>query len=256
MSYQVLSGRMNMALDHYLAVNIKQGENPILRFYGWQPFCLSLGFHQKTDGICFDRLHDDGFTAVRRPTGGSAIFHSHELTYSLIIPGPGAEHHFIYQEFHKILAAALKKMGYNINLHEEQSSSPCLNKGADSFACFNRPAFTEIKFNGRKLVGSAQKIYPTSLLQHGSILIGRTQDMIIRYISDKPEKLEKYDKVLKNSSICLQEIIKKDISPVEIAENIIKQFAANGQNSIYYQSPAEMELEIAGKGSLQFDVTK
>ena len=217
---------------------------------------LVLGFHQKTDGICFERLHDDSFSVVRRPTGGSAIFHSHELTYSLIIPGSEADHHFIYQEFHKILAAALKGMGYEIELHEQQNSSPYLNRGADSFACFNRPAFTEIKFNGRKLVGSAQKIYPNSLLQHGSILIGRTQDTIIRYISGKPEILEKYEQVLKNSSICLQEIIEKDISPVEISENIIKQFAVDGQNSIYYQSPVEMELEIAGKGSLQFDVTK
>ena len=247
---------MNMALDHYFAGNIKKDADPILRFYGWKPFCLSLGFHQKTDGISFENLYNDGFTAVRRPTGGSAIFHSHELTYSMIIPGSGIDHHSIYQEFHKILGRALQQMGYAVQLHDEQDSSRYLNKGAETFACFNRPAFTEIKYNGRKLVGSAQKIYPDSLLQHGSILIGRTQNRIIHYISDKPEVKAKYEQVLKTSSICLHDIKKKDISAEEISKNIIKQFAAYGQNSIYYKSPLEMELDTAERGSLQFEVTR
>jgi lipoate-protein ligase A len=253
-SRQDFAGDINMALDHYLAENIRPGDDPVLRFYGWQPYCLSLGFHQSADDVSFEKLYQEGYTAVRRPTGGSAIFHSHELTYSLIIPKPFTDHHFIYEEFHKLLAEALKGLGYDIELHKQHSGGSYLNRGADTFACFNRPAFTEIKYQNKKLVGSAQKIYPNSLLQHGSILIGRMQNKVVRYLSGSSEYLKKYEKILEKSSTCLQEINGKEISPDEISEFIIKQFAADGRNSIYYRLPEDNELKTALAESAQFRI--
>ncbi|WP_456442808.1 lipoate--protein ligase family protein, partial [Caldithrix abyssi] len=90
-----------MALDFYLAQNIQENDPPVLRFYGWQPYCLSLGYHQDEKFIDFSALEQKGYHAVRRPTGGSAILHSEELTYGLMAPRMEINVHAIYYLFHK-----------------------------------------------------------------------------------------------------------------------------------------------------------
>jgi len=185
-----------MSLDYYYALQVEKTNTPMIRFYGWDPFCLSLGKHQSDSEIDLVSLKSDGYELVRRPTGGSAIFHSDELTYSLLVPGRDLHHQEIYQFFHERLHTALLKYCSEIKL-AKQAQPYRLNQGEGTFACFNRSAFSELQINSKKIVGSAQKILKNSLLQHGSIMLGPDHLRIINYI--KTEKNIK-DRLAQNLS--------------------------------------------------------
>ena len=109
-----------MALDFSLAQKLVPSDDPILRFYGWEPVCLSLGHHQDASEVDLTQLAKDHVDIVRRPTGGSAILHAQELTYSLIVAGENSRHHTIYAAFHHLLASTLRDLGYPVQLHQEK----------------------------------------------------------------------------------------------------------------------------------------
>ncbi len=246
MPYESFNGAFNMALDYFLARNIAETDDPILRFYGWSPWTLSLGKHQDPTEIDFSALKETGFYCVRRPTGGSAILHADELTYSLIIPGKAVKHHEIYSFLHRRLAAALNLLGYNVHLNETGGDSNYLNKGTDTFACFNRAAKSEIQFNGRKVVGSAQKLYRASLLQHGSVLIGEAQYAITDLLHLSPAEREKQGRFLREKSIVLDEIKPGPLNPVRIAEKLLDVLQYDF-DEIVYRYPDKAELSGAGQ---------
>ena len=236
-----------MALDYSLARSASQNDPPVLRFYGWQPYCLSLGYHQDQTLVDFEQVQAKGYDVVRRPTGGSAIFHSEELTYALILPRTDINHHDIYRFFHLLLARALNTLGYDVELNYEDDDENYLKQGRKRFACFNRPAFAEIKFKGKKVVGSAQKLYQNALLQHGSVLIGPKQNEIVQFLKLDHEAKEKYKKNLRESSVALREIHKKNISPNQIADALLSQFEASLPLNIYYEDLTDFDLGHAQK---------
>lgn len=252
--YQTLPGVLNMALDYDLSQSISENNTPILRFYGWQPYCLSLGYHQDPSLVDFKRIRAEGYEVVKRPTGGSAIFHSHELTYALIVPGANINHHEIYRFFHLLLVRALNALNYRVELNYENDDENYIKEGRKRFVCFNRAAFSEVKFNGKKVVGSAQKLYQNALLQHGSILIGPKQNEIIRFIKLDEKSKEKYKRKLKDSSISLEEIRNKPASPSQIAEALLSQFEATLHLTIYYEELTAFDLEHAQKFVDQFKI--
>jgi lipoate-protein ligase A len=196
------TGRDNMCLDYYLAQDVVPGREPVIRFYGWNPFCLSLGKHQKSTDVNTEALQQKNYDLVRRPTGGSAILHSEEWTYSFIVPGENLNHKGLYQLFHRHLEAALQKLGYPVSL-ENKASGYRLNQGGETFACFNRSAYSEVQSYGRKVVGSAQKILPRSLLQHGSVLTGKAHLGIVHFLNTSEEEKRLYSDVLKERSVSL-----------------------------------------------------
>jgi len=110
--HQQFSGEENMCIDLYLAQIVEASQIPILRFYSWVPYCLSLGHNQSSLDVNFDSIKSARIDVVKRPTGGSAILHAEELTYSFIIPKKNISHHSSYTFFHIILAKALKNLGY------------------------------------------------------------------------------------------------------------------------------------------------
>ena len=97
--YQLLSGATNMRLDNYFSHIANDKSNPVLRFYGWNPHCISIGYHQDQNIINDIRLGEDGFDIVRRPTGGRAIFHAQELTYSIVMPSLIMTHQQLFHLF-------------------------------------------------------------------------------------------------------------------------------------------------------------
>jgi len=252
--YQVLSGAFNMALDFYLAQSIRPDHAPVLRFYGWRPYCLSLGYHQDASLVDLKSLAAQGYEAVRRPTGGSAIFHSHELTYALIVPGTKINHHAIYRTFHSLLAHALNRLGFPVTLNEQADDENYLKKGKERFACFNRPATAEIQFNGKKVVGSAQKLYRSALLQHGSILIGPEQKKIIRFLNTNDREKEIYLQKLERRSTALAEIRKIPVQPVQIAEALLESFEKFLGLNLYYEPLSNSQLTEAQKFVDQFKI--
>ena len=122
------------------------------------------------------------------------------------------------------------------------------------FACYNRPAFAEIKYENKKVVGSAQKLFPNCLLQHGSIMFDANQARVLDYLNlDSKLKMEQAD-ALRHSSTGLKEINSREITETSVSESIIEQFAENGVKSIYFCEPKEWELDEARKNLHMFDV--
>ncbi len=140
---------------------------PTLRFYAWQPPCLSLGYGQRAADVDFVRLAAAGWDVVRRPTGGRAILHTDELTYSLILPAddPISEGGILpsYRRIRCALTAGLKRLGVT---PDPDTDSAAVSAGP---VCFNSPGRYEITVNGRKLIGSAQARRRGGVLQHGSL---------------------------------------------------------------------------------------
>jgi lipoate-protein ligase A len=159
-----------MAIDEAILEAVAAGDvPPTLRFYGWDPPCLSLGRGQPWDEADLDRCAELGWTVVRRPTGGRAILHTDELTYSVCAPkteprvaGKVLES---YQRLSYALAHGLKLMG----LDPYRARTYYTDQGDPGPACFDGPSDYEITIGQRKLVGSAQMRRQGVVLQHGTL---------------------------------------------------------------------------------------
>src|SRR2546422_2035774 len=165
-------GAWNMAVDEVLLDGVAAGTTPpTLRFYEWTPPCLSLGYFQPFDVVDLDGCRALGVEVVRRPTGGRAILHDRELTYSVALPASLLGHDGgVLPSYHRLSLAlqdGLRRLGVPATLAPESASSPAV----PGPACFDRPSAHEILLHGRKLVGSAQMRRGQGLLQHGSIVI-------------------------------------------------------------------------------------
>jgi lipoate-protein ligase A len=143
-----------------------------VRFYAWAPPCVSLGRNQAVAGVDLARCAAQGYDVVRRPTGGRAILHTDEMTYSLIAsPEHPLMQGYVLDSYLRIshgLVAGLKRLGI------DAEEAPGTNRaGPDvSAACFEVPSAYEIVASGRKVLGSAQARRSTSVLQHGSLPLG------------------------------------------------------------------------------------
>ena len=161
-------GSYNMAFDDYFALHA--GERPLIRFFRWNPYCLSLGYGQKSADFSRAVLRKRKVDIVRRPTGGRAVLHADEVTYSIIIPGTHPLFKLstsaLYRSISKALNNGLIYLGVNAVVEKSRKNSDSLYS---SPSCFASTARYEMKWRGRKLIGSAQRRYPKSVLQHGSI---------------------------------------------------------------------------------------
>jgi lipoate-protein ligase A len=166
-----LTGAENMALDEAILDCLPYPDSPpILRVYGWDPPCLSLGVAQPAAEVDRERLTARGWDLVRRPTGGRAILHTQELTYSVIagsrreeIAGGVLES---YRRLSQALIAGLSHLGLSLQVGEV--ATPAAPAPVDP-VCFQTPSAFEVLASGRKLVGSAQVRRREGVLQHGSI---------------------------------------------------------------------------------------
>ena len=172
-------GATNMAIDEALLYALAEGRgHATLRFYEWQPPCLSLGYnqpHSQVDEAACARL---GYTWVRRPTGGRAILHCDELTYSVIVPEqePRVAGGIVesYRRLSRGLLAGLRVLGVEaVQAQEEKVANP-----AQGAACFDTPSNYEITVAGRKLIGSAQVRRRGVVLQHGALPLTGDLDRI------------------------------------------------------------------------------
>ena len=179
-----------MALDEALARLAAVGSSPpTLRFYAWDPPALSIGYFQSLAEVDLDACRRLGIDVVRRPTGGRAVLHDRELTYAVVLPlsrpvpispptdgreaadplrGTWAKASVAesYRALSRGLLLGLRRLG----VKAEFSRQPSAVSRQPSF-CFLAPARYELHFQGRKIVGSAQRRFAGSLLQHGSILL-------------------------------------------------------------------------------------
>ena len=166
-------GAWNMSVDEAILEAIGRGDvPPTLRLYAWEPACLSLGYAQPLSDVDLDRLSTHGWEVVRRATGGRAILHTDELTYS--VTGPLDDAHLAggvlesYRRLSQALLAALNKLGLPAEaLPQPQNQGE--NGNLKEPVCFEVPSNYEITVHGKKLIGSAQARKKTGVLQHGTL---------------------------------------------------------------------------------------
>jgi lipoate-protein ligase A len=176
------TGAWNMAVDEVLLDGVAAGSAPpTLRFYEWAPPCLSLGYFQPFDVVDVPGCRSLGVEVVRRPTGGRAILHDRELTYSVALPlrllGDDGGVLPSYHRLSLALERGLHRLGVPVVLAPQTAPQPGPDHGP---VCFDRPSAHEILLDGRKLVGSAQVRRARAILQHGSILIEPRIDRLLR----------------------------------------------------------------------------
>jgi len=171
------SGAWNMALDEALIGSVSAGAPPALRFFRWSPACLSLGRNQPARGLYdLDAIRSRGLDVVRRPTGGRAVLHDRELTYSVVVPadllgGPRR----CYAAVNRALVRGLRRLGVDAALQPRDGRRAAMPSLAP---CFGDAAEGEVVVGGRKLVGSAQRRDGAVLLQHGSLLLAGDQSAV------------------------------------------------------------------------------
>ncbi|RUA17665.1 MAG: hypothetical protein DSY55_01725 [Clostridia bacterium] len=164
------TGPWNMAVDEAIATLSARGDvPPTLRFYQWRPPTVSLGRHQSIDDLDLARVQARGWGIVRRPTGGRAILHTDELTYSIAGPvdeprlrGPILD---VYNRISHGLLTGLRRLGV------DAFKAPADKRAGQeaSAACFEVPSAYEISVGSHKLIGSAQRRARGFILQHGSL---------------------------------------------------------------------------------------
>jgi lipoate-protein ligase A len=166
---EAASGAWNMSVDEALLEAVWQGLAPItLRFYRWQPATVSLGYFQPAEDVDLAAVERLGLGLVRRPTGGRAILHDDELTYSLVIPAaalPGGRSvGRSYLAISRALLVGLQRLGLAAQVGEQVASRQTLSP-----ACFALATRADLQAAGHKLVGSAQVRRGGVILQHGSL---------------------------------------------------------------------------------------
>lgn len=163
-----------MAIDDALLTQAAAGP-AVWRLYHWQPACLSFGRNEPaTRSYDRGRVHALGLDTVRRPTGGRAVWHADELTYSVAAPVSAFRSlRDAYCDIHSLLARALQRLGAPVTIADPAPTSP-LGGGA----CFATAAGGEVLFRGRKMLGSAQVRRGSALLQHGSLLLAGDQQLV------------------------------------------------------------------------------
>ena len=164
------TGAENMAIDEAITMAIAEGlVLPTLRFYAWAPPCVSMGRNQKVAEVDIARCGALGYGIVRRPTGGRAILHTDELTYSIIAaPDHPLMAGLVLDSYLRLSAGLVAGL---VRLGIAAEPAPGTNRpGPDvSAACFEVPSAYEIVAGTRKLLGSAQARRARSVLQHGSL---------------------------------------------------------------------------------------
>ncbi len=167
------NGAWNMAVDESILEHIHQGESlPTLRLYAWEPACLSLGHAQSFKDVDMERVKANGWEVVRRVTGGRAILHTDELTYSVagsaeepVLAGGVLES---YNRIAQALLFAIRELGLPVEIKEHvlDGQPAALNLNP---VCFEVPSTYEITVAEKKLIGSAQARKKEGVLQHGSL---------------------------------------------------------------------------------------
>jgi lipoate-protein ligase A len=220
-----------MSYDESLAQSLLVADHAfVVRVYGWQPPAISLGCHQDLNEIDVQKATAAGIDVVRRPTGGRAILHSDEVTYSVVMIASQKGVLTAYQSISEALAHGLRALGAPVALEKSQPHFPSLYRSPSSVACFASAARYEIQISGRKLVGSAQRRYARPdgqevVLQHGSILLGSDHLRIVDFMKNlNGEQRDRMREDLREKTIDLSSALGRRIEPDEVVSRLKKGF--------------------------------
>jgi lipoyl(octanoyl) transferase len=219
-----------MWFDEMLVQRLIEGRGgPAVRLYHWTPWAISIGHHQNLSDLNLPLCREHGIDVVRRPTGGRAILHAEELTYSVVMPAPKKGVLAVYNEISEALVEGLRRFGVTVTLQKSQPDFGELYKNPSSIPCFSSSARYEIEWKGRKLVGSAQRRYAASgrefVLQHGSILCGPAHRRLADYLAvDEMAVRDAIRQSLATKTVDLSEITETTVDRTKLAGFLKKGF--------------------------------
>ena len=221
------TGKYNMDFDHFLVKNCGADE-VYFRLFRWKPYCISLGANQSFSSINSIKALNNKIDVAQRPTGGRAILHAEELTYSVVYPlNKISSLRNLYCEINKALREGLILYDDRLIAVELESEQPDLRnfyKEPVSEICFAVSAKSEIQFEGKKLIGSAQRKINNAVLQHGSILCGGYHRRITEYLNSTEENLIKINNELFNKTIELENILGYKTDYEKLEDSLITGF--------------------------------
>jgi len=229
------SPSFNMALDEALLEWHGKGEfPPIIRFYGWNPATLSIGYFQKVEKeINMSAVKELGLGFVRRPTGGRGVLHDEELTYSVIVSENHPKMPKSVTEAYRVISEGILKGFHLLGLDayfaiprtEEQKSTL---KNPRSAVCFDAPSWYELVVEGRKVAGSAQTRQQGVILQHGSILLDLDEDKLFQLFKYPNERVkERMQKSFKEKAVAINSLTDNRIT-IDMAKDAFKKGFADG----------------------------
>lgn len=210
-------GNRNMEIDYQRVILVEEKRSlPTLRFYGWKPWAISIGANQKVEDFNTNKLREYGIDIVRRPTGGRAVLHANELTYSVVMNVNGnLTPQDIYREIHLFIVRGLSQLGAKDLTFEKAQPNfrEYYKREILSVSCFASSARYEIEWQGKKIVGSAQRLVGKTILQHGSILLGSGYELLPELTNLPSEEMKKnLREHIKNHSISVGEVLGREIS--------------------------------------------
>jgi lipoate-protein ligase A len=241
------TGSYNMEFDMMLARTLKS-DHAILRIYSWKPYCISLGANQPEDSLNIEKVINDKLDFVKRPTGGRAILHAEELTYSIIYP---SNNNFSLNDLYKQVNLALKKglalfdeKLTEVSLEHKEQHFPSFYREEKSAVCFAVSSKNEINYKGKKLVGSAQRSLGDVILQHGSILCGDYHKKIVDYLASNKNYLDEIKEEINNTTTDLKEILNYKIEIEKLKSSIKKGIEEHFEFS-FSHSPKEFDFALS-----------
>lgn len=220
------NGKFNMDFDLELAKSFPS--NPVLRLYRWKPYCISLGANQIIDEVNTSKALNDNIDVVKRPTGGRAILHSQELTYSVVFPLElNYSARAIYNEINLALREGLilyDPLLSKLESEHNQVDFKNFYKEDKSAICFAVSAKSELNYDNKKLVGSAQRKIGKVVLQHGSILCGDFHLKITDYLNVDNQRKKEIKNEIAETTIDLKAILNYEINYEHLSECLIQGF--------------------------------
>ena len=242
------SGGWNMALDEAVLEAVGRGESlPTLRFYAWDPPCISLGAAQPIRDVDVKRLRMKRWDLVRRSTGGRAILHTDELTYAVIAPidNPHLAGGVLdsYRHLSAGLVAGLQHMGMSVEIEPEKQLT---EEERGNPVCFQAPSAYEITVEQKKLLGSAQVRRRFGILQHGTLPLKGDITRICEVLQfDSEEDRTSAADALQNRAATAEELLGKPLSWETAAQAMSEGFRQALDLQLESEDPTPGELARA-----------
>jgi lipoate-protein ligase A len=239
-------GAFNMAVDEAILTAVTAvTAMPTLRLYAWSPPCLSLGYGQKSADIDLARVARHGWDTVRRPTGGRAILHDAELTYSVSLP---PDHPLAAQgilESYRHINSALVAGLILLDLSPRSERLPSRRPSPDP-VCLNTLSDYEITVAGRKLIGSAQLRRRGAVLQHGSLPLSGDLGHICDglFYPDEASRQQAKSQV-RQRAVTLADALGKEVTWRDVADAVVQGFESLLGTTFFRDGVSESEHEHA-----------
>lgn len=245
------SPSFNMALDEALLDWHSEGLiPPVIRFYEWEPATLSIGYFQRAEkDINLKAVREQGIGFVRRPTGGRAVLHEHELTYSVIVTESYPNMPETVTEAYRVLSEGILQGFQNLGMEAYFSVPVTEEQKADlkkprSAVCFDAPSWYELVVEGKKIAGSAQTRQKGVILQHGAILLDLDEEKLLSVFNfDSEEAKERMRKKLPEKAVAINSLVREPVSIEQCVEAFREGFAKSLQIELKPFTLSEEQLK-------------